>query len=214
MAIRTLYLRAAKYLRRHGLKASLQRLRREARNRFRFNRDVIFARDLLQGGLDDHPLSEEHRVERYDKSTGVPEGMLKRISEEYSEEIVKEYVSQRLEKGACLWCLVKDAEHMSYTWALSGRAMKPHYFPLGERDLHLFDGYTFPPFRGRGLNVVLLDHVLKHYRDRGFVRALLETHEWNAPVIKMVPKNGFVKIGLARKKVSGGKCRVTWWLDH
>lgn len=214
ISVRALYLRTAKYLRRHGLKALFQRLRREARNRFRYNRDIIYSRDLLRGGLDDHPLPEEYRVVEYDKSTGLPEKLIKRIGEEYSEEIVQNYVSQRLEKGACLWCLESDADHMSYSWALTGRAMKPYYFPLGERDLHLFDGYTFPPFRGRGLNVILLDHVLKRYRDLGFVRALLETHEWNVPVIKMVPKNGFVRIGLARKKIRRGKCRVTWWLDR
>lgn len=213
MPIRALYLRTAKYIRRHGLKPSVTRLWREARNKVRYNRDVIFWRDLLQGGFDGHPMPENCRVERYNQSSGVPERLIKRIGEEYSEELVQEYVRKRLEKGACLWCLMSDTEDMSYTWTLQGRSMKPYYFPLMERDLHLFDGLTFPPFRGKGLNCALLDYVLKHYRDEGFLRAYLETHEWNVAVIKMVPKNGFVRIGLARKKVRRGKCKVTWWYD-
>lgn len=211
MAIRAFYLRTATYLRRHGLKDTVKRLRREAQNQLRYNRDVLFCRDLLQGGFEGHPVPQGCRVERYDKNTGVPARLLKRIGEEYSEELLQAYVQNRLDKGASLWCLGNETEDMTYTWALTGRTMKPYYFPLVEDDLHLFDGFTFPPFRGRGLNAVLLDQVLKHYKDRGFVRAYLETHEWNSSVLKLVPKNGFVRIGLARKKVRRGRIRVTWW---
>ena len=214
MSIRAFYLRTAKYVRRHGLKPTVQRTWREARNQLRYNRDVLFCRDLLQGGFDGHPIPAGCRVERYDKKTGVSKRLLKRIGEEYSEELLQEYVQNRLDKGASLWCLGDEKDDMTYTWALTGRTMKPYYFPLVDEDLHLFDGFTFPPFRGRGLNAVLLDHVLKHYRDEGSLRAYLETHEWNTSVMKLVPKNGFVRIGLARKKLRRGRCKVTWWLDE
>lgn len=213
MSIRAFYLRTTKYVRRHGLKPAVQRIWREARNQLRYNRDVLFCRDLLRGGFDGHPVPEGCRVERYDKGTGVPQRLFKRIGEEYSEELLQEYVLNRLDKGASLWCLMNETEDMTYTWTLTGRTMKPYYFPLLDGDLHLFDGFTFPSFRGRGLNAVLLDHVLEHYRDEGFVRAYLETHEWNTSVLKLVPKNGFVRIGLARKKAKRGKCKVAWWLD-
>jgi GNAT superfamily N-acetyltransferase len=211
MAIRALYLRTVKYLQRHGLKSSVKRLWREARNKFRYNRDILFHRDMLLGGFESHPMPENCRVEKFDKDTGMPERLSKRIGQEYSEELLQEYVHNRFETGACLWCLMNDTEDMSYLWTLKGRAMKPYYFPLTQRDLYVFDGFTFPAFRGKGLNCVVLDFVLKHFRDEGFLRAYLETHEWNSAVIKMVPKNGFVRLGLARKKVHRGKVKVTWW---
>lgn len=211
MAIRALYLRSAKYLRRHGLKSSIKRLRREARNKIFYKRDVVFWLDLLQADLDGQAIPSNLRVERFDRRSGVPERLMNHMAEEYSEVLLKEYIQRRFAKGASLWCLRNETEDISYTWALTGQAMIPYYFPLTERDLHLFDGYTFPNFRGHGLNPVLLNHVLKYYRNEGFHRAYLETREWNTAVMRSVPKNGFIKIGLAKRRIRRGKCTVTWW---
>ena len=211
MAIRAFYLRTSKYLQRHGLKSSLQRIWRETRNKLRYNRDILFVRDLLQGGLESHPVPEGFRVEKYNKDTGMPDRLARRIGQEYSEELLRDYVGNRFSNGACLWSLMNEAEDVGYMWTLTGRAMKPHYFPLTPRDLYIFDGFTFPSLRGQGLLCALMDEVLMHYRDEGFHRAYLETHEWNSAVVKMVPKNGFVRLGLARKAIHRNKVKVTWW---
>ena len=212
MSIRKLYLRGGKYLQRHGLKSSAKRIWRETQNKVLYNRDVIYCCDLLQRELGGHAIPEDFRIERFEKISEVPERLLRRIAEYYSEEVLKEYIQKRFDKGACLWCLKNDEDDVGYTWTLTGRAMTPFYFfPLMERDVYLFDALIFPELRGRGLNSLLLEQILKYYKNEGFHRAYLETREWNTAVKNFLLKTKFVKIGLARIRFRRGKCKVTWW---
>jgi len=211
MSIRTHCLRAGKYLRRHGLKSSMKRIWREVQNRILYNREILYCQNLLHGEFECQAMPENFRIERYDERSEVPERLLKRIAEHYSEELMQDHIRKRFEKGARLWWLMNDTEDIGYTWTLEGRATEPYYFPLMKGDVYFFDALIFPSLRGRGLNSILLNHILKHYKSEGYHRAFLETAEWNTAVMKFMLKNDFVRIGLARKRFRRGKCKVTWW---
>jgi L-amino acid N-acyltransferase YncA len=212
MSVRTLYLRTAKYLQRHGLKSSVKRVWQEAQNRVLYNRNVFYCRDLLQGELESPALPENCRVERYETISEIPERLFRRIAEHHSEELILGYFQKRFEKGAHLWCLRSDTEDIGYLWSIEGRSMKPYYyFPLTARDVHLDDGFIFPPHRGHGMFYVLNMSLFNYYKNEGFHRVYQEVREWNTASIKSAAKNGFVRICLTRKKIRRGKCQVTWW---
>jgi GNAT superfamily N-acetyltransferase len=212
MSIKKLLLRAGKYLQQHGLKPSIRRLWREIINQLIYNRDVLYWRDLLQGEFDGYIMPENFRVDRFDMRSEIPNRLIQSIAEHYSEKLLESQIRKAFEKGASLWCLRNDTEDIGYTWSLPAQAMKPYFFPLMERDVYFFDVFIFPSHRGRGLNSVLMNHLLKHYKSKGFYRAYLETCEWNVPEMKSLAKNGFVRIGLARRRFRHGKCKVTWYI--
>ena len=212
MPVRRLSLRAASYLRAHGLKGSLKRVWREGKNQLLHRRLVIFRADLVDGEFDDHPMPDRFHVDRYDAATEVPEGLIRRTSEYYSEELLRENIDKRFGLGAALWVLRSDAEDLGYFWTIAGRTMQPQYFfPLEARDVHLDDALIFPPFRGRGLLPILTEEILRSHKREGFRRGYMEAAEWNAPMIKSVAKMGFTRIGLGRMKSRRGTYRVTWW---
>jgi GNAT superfamily N-acetyltransferase len=214
MSTRITYERAKNYIRRHSIISSINRIWRETKNRALFYRHVLYARDLLYGDFEGHPLPEGYRVENYEKISNIPVRLIKRITEHYSERILTEDIKNRYGNGACLWCLRNDTEDFGYTWSLVGRAMNPYYFPLLERDTYFFDVFIFPKCRGRGLNSVLMNYLLKYYKSRGCCRAFIETLEWNTAEMRSLAKNGFIKIGLASKRFHRGKCKVTWWYEE
>jgi GNAT superfamily N-acetyltransferase len=212
MFIKRPYLRASAYLRRHGLKSTVQRAWRELDIQLRRNRCVMFWMDLRRAELAPAALPEGFRVERHDSSSEVPERTFNRIAELYSEELMRGSARHRFDLGAHLWCLMNGTEEVGYIWTVEGRSMKASYFfPLQTRDIHFDDGLIFPPYRGRGLLGDLNRHILRCYKEEGYLRAFLEVHEWNASSIRSVVKTGFVKFGLARKRFRRGKCLVTWW---
>lgn len=211
MSLRKHYLRTEKYLRRHGLKSALKRSWREIQNRFFHNREVLYCQRLVPQKDEGPSVPEGFQIERYDRRTDVPDKCLRRIAEHYSEELMKEHLRRRFDLGARLWWLACGQEDIGYTWTLEGRATEPYYFPLMRDDVYLFDALVFPSLRGRGLNSILLNGILAHYRREGYHRALLETAEWNSPVTKFLLKSNFERIGLARKKFRRGKLKVTWW---
>jgi hypothetical protein len=212
MSIRTGYLRAAKYLQLHGLKPSLNRVWREAKIKLFQNRVVIYSLDLLHSEFDEFAMPENCRVEKYNKESEIPERLIKHIAEYYSEELLKDNIRKRFEKGAYLWCLRNDTEYIGYLWSIVGRTMKPYYFfPLTARDVHLNDGLIFPPHQGHGMFSLLNNHIFKHYKNEGFHWIYQEVAEWNNASMKSAVKHGFTRIGLARMRFSHGKSKVTWW---
>jgi hypothetical protein len=155
-------------------------MRQEVTNQLFHNRLVIYWLDLNRGEFGEYAVPENCRVERFDKNTGMPERLFKRIAEHYPEELQREYVQKRFDKGAYLWCLKNDTEDIGYLWSIEGRSMKPHYyFPLMARDLHLDDGFIFPAYRGQGMFSILNYHIFRHYRNEGFHRVYEEIAEWN-----------------------------------
>lgn len=211
MPIRSLYLRTGTYLRRHGLKSSIKRVWPEVRNRILRSRNVIYGLDLYWREFEEHAVPANCQIEKADTRAEMPEGLLKQIAEYYNEELLLDAIRKRYEMGARLWYLRSDAGYVGYTWSLTGRAMAPYFFPMMERDVFFFDVFVFPPYRGRGFNSVLMNHLLRHYKNDGFLRAYVDTLEWNSPEMRSLAKNGFVRIGLARKRFRRGKCKVTWW---
>lgn len=212
MSLRKQFLRAKKYLWRHGLNSALKRFWREVKNRLYYNREILYCQRLVSQKDQGPFLPEGFRIERYNHRADVPERFLQRIAEHYSEELMKEHLRRRFDMGAHLWWLTRGQEDIGYTWTLEGRTTEPYYFPLMRDDVYLFDALIFPSLRGRGLNSILLNGILAHYRSEGYHRALLETAEWNSPVTKFLRKSNFERIGLARKKFRRGKLKVTWWL--
>jgi len=210
MFIRTQYLRAGNYLRRHGLKSSAKRVFLEIKNRIFRNRLVLYARDLHGGEFEGHALPEDCRIERFYKRSEMPDRLYKRITEHSSEELLQKYIQKRFENGACLWCLRDDTEDIGYTWTLTNRAMKAFCLPPMGQDVYLMDTFVFPPHRGRGMSSILRNYVLKHYKSEGFCRAYSEAWEWNASIMKAMAKNGFVRVGMVRKRFRRGKGRWTF----
>jgi len=212
MFIKGFYLRAAAYLRGHGLKSTILRSFRELDIQFFHNRCVMYWMDLGRAEFEGPVLPADCRVERYDQRSEVPERLFKRIAGIYSDELLRGYFQHRFDRGAHLWCLMNETEDIGYIWTIEGRSMKPRYFfPLLARDVHFDDGLIFPSYRGQGLLNALNHHILMRYKNEGYSRAFLEVHEWNASSMRSVAKTGFVKFGLATKRFRRGKCLVTWW---
>lgn len=211
MSFRTFYLRAGKYVRQHGLSSSLERVWRAVKNLVLYNRDLLFCRDLIRGEFGDLDMPENFRIERFEERSEATRGLLKRLAEEYPEELLQENFEERFEKGAWLWCLRHYTEYVGYVWTLKGKTLKPWYFPLMKHDVYLFDALIFAQFRRRGLHSVLLNHVLRYYKSEGFDLAYLETREWNLAVVNLMSKHEFVRIGLAKRRLRRGKCKVKWW---
>jgi hypothetical protein len=70
---------------------------------------------------------------------------------------------------------------------------------LGAHDVHLFDFHIFPRYRGRGMNPLLVGHILRSLTAEGLKRAFIEAAEWNQAQLSSLGKTPFRQFGRARK---------------
>jgi hypothetical protein len=118
--------------------------------------------------------------------------------------------STRFDKGASVWFLKSGGEILGFIWSIRKKPVLPYFFPLSNNDVHLFDNEIFIDYRGKGLNGILVSHVLNGLREGGFHSAYIETAIWNTQEQKSLSKIKFEKIGLARKIVLWNKVYVIW----
>jgi len=97
-----------------------------------------------------------------------------------------------------------------YGWSLRGRTIERHYYRLGPDDVHLFDFYVFPQYRGRGLNPLLVTEILRNLAIERMDRAFIEAAEWNQAQLASLRKTPFHRLGRASKFTILQKTIIFW----
>ena len=115
-------------------------------------------------------------------------------------------LSERFARGASLWLFEIDNDLAAYGWTLRGDTIEPHFFPLGSNDVHLFDFFVFPEYRGRRLNPALVNDILSELaiESRYQGRAFIDAADWNTPQLHSLKRMSFHQLGCARKYELGG----------
>jgi GNAT superfamily N-acetyltransferase len=155
-------------------------------------------------------LPSGHSVERKRNEAEISSLDLQRYAELWNPVIAKANMRERFGRSASLWLLQSEGTLVGYGWTLGGGTIEPHFFRLGRRDVHLFDFYVAPAYRGRGLNPLLVNSVLCHLALEGCARAFIETPQWNHSQISSLKRTPFHFLGSATKWTLAGRATV-WW---
>jgi hypothetical protein len=199
------------YIKRHGIRMTVERLWLSFRRVLSGNRLVLFYCDLAdlhcaatgkkQTGWTVESRNSEKEISAADSSRIVNVG--------YADAVRKLQI-ERFARGARLWLLRVDGRIAAYGWTLKGDTIEPHFFPLGPQDVHLFDFFVFPEFRGQRLNCALVEHILSSLALEKRGRAFIEAAEWNTPQLRSLGRMPFRRLGIARKFCVGSRTFTIW----
>lgn len=200
--------RVVSYWKRHGASATVRRLGVSLRQATQ-NRLVIYACDLAT--LNRHSVDKQKlgSVERRAAMAELAPEELAQM-ESHWHGPVKGRWQQRFERQALLWLFKADGKIAGYGWTIVGHTIEPHYFPLSAGDVHLFDFFVFPEFRGRRINPCLVNNILAELALERKSRAFIEAAEWNSPQLSSLNRTDFKPIGKAWKRCLFGKTVVVW----
>jgi ribosomal protein S18 acetylase RimI-like enzyme len=212
MGISSRIARLATYYKRHGFRATAQRAALALRRAQFLNRQVIFYCDLANQASTYEALPGFLKVERKESYSELSPQDLREMVIFWNPKLAQRNIEERLGKGASLWLIKFEGRLAGYGWTLRGRTIAPHYFPLGRDDFHLFDFHVFPQYRGRGVNPLLVDHILHRLEAECLSRAFIEVAEWNSPQLSSLQKTRFCFLGQVRKITVLGRTIVCW--DH
>ena len=211
--VKTVYWKIRNYYKHYGAKRTAQRLKESVRRLLFSNRDVVFYMDLVDWSPKNAGCWGLHTVDRVTRESEFPETCLDRILEHLPPEVFVNHMNRRFGKGGSLWCLRNEKDLIGFLWVLIGDTMQPHYFPLIASDVHIFDGFILPQYRGQDKNALMMDLVMDRLKRMGLRRAYVETKEWNTPARRALEKMQFRALGFARQRFRKGRTVVTWWAD-
>lgn len=133
-----------------------------------------------------------------------------RILEVWHPSTVDRQLIDRFDAGSELWLAKVNGGLAGFGWTIQGRSIKPHFFPLQSGDVHLFDFFVFPEYRGRGINVALVMEILTKLGAENVKRALIECASWNDAQLRSLNKTAFRRFGMATKVTILGHSIVIW----
>jgi ribosomal protein S18 acetylase RimI-like enzyme len=205
--------RFAGYCRRHGFRATLRRAGLAVRRSLFSSQHVLFYCDLPGQTSPPAALPNFLKVERKESPAELTPQDLHEMTSFWNPKLAHRNIKQRFDQGASLW-LIKSYDRLAgYGWTLPGRTIEPHYFPLGQDDVHLFDFYVFSAYRGRGVNPLLVAEILHRLATDCGGRAFIEAAEWNEAQLSSLGKTPFCRLGSARKLTIFG-CTIVCWAEN
>jgi GNAT superfamily N-acetyltransferase len=204
--------RLTSYYKRHGLKSTLQRGKVFAARLFSPNRLVVFSYDLSKSEAvsSSRAWPNSLSVVRVTGQEQIDKQDWLQIIDFWDPKLSERNFSTRFREGASVWLIRSNGKLAGFGWTLTGRTIRPHFFPFGPNDVHLFDFLVFPEFRGKGINPLLVTHILEQLGKERRARAFIEAAEWNHAQLNSLAKTGFQMLGVARMRTILGRTFVEW----
>ena len=210
MSLPTLVSRFVVYYQRNGWRATTRRASIEARRNLFSNSKVILYCDLSEQRSLQADLPSSVTIERKRSKTELSGQDLQQIVNRWNPKLACRNIDERFGQGASLWLIKSKDELAGYGWTLKGHTIEPHYFLFGQNDVHLFDFYVLPQYRGQGMNPVLVTHILRNMAAEVGGRAFIEAAEWNRQQLSSLEKTPFRRLGRARKLTMFRHTIVCW----
>lgn len=202
--------RLVSYYQRHGFLRTGMKALRKCAAAIRPRPDILFYADLSAWNPPPCAPSTVCVLRCLSNPDQLDADQRRELNRNRGEAIVAHEFDERFPRGAQLWLICMHDRPAGFVWSIRGITVKPHYFALSQSDAHLFDNEVFHEYRGRGVNVRLIDGVLRELKLLGIMRAHIETKTDNCAEIRSLLKTPFMPYAIARKVNMGERVIVSW----
>jgi ribosomal protein S18 acetylase RimI-like enzyme len=210
MGIASSISRLGAYYRRNGVWGTIRRSGLSIKRALFSNRMVLFYCDLAKQTAAPATLPSSLRVERLRTYAELSRQDLQEMTSFWNPKEALRNIRERFDDGASLWLIKSGGNLAGYGWTLRGGTIEPHFYPLAQDDMHLFDFHVFPQYRGQGMNPFLVTHILGAIAGECGGRAFIEAAEWNEAQLSSLRKTPFRHMGWARKSPIFHRTVVSW----
>jgi hypothetical protein len=198
------------YYTRHGFQATIRRAGVALKRGLFASRMVVFYCDLPGRTVRPVNVPSSMRVDRLRSEAELSQAELQEITSFWNPKQARRNIEERFRKGASLWLIKSEDKVAGYGWTLQGCTIAEYYFPMGLKDVQLFDFYVFPKFRGRALHWLLTAYILQTLASEGAARAFADTGEWNQAQLASFKMTPFRRLGMVRSFTIFGHTFVSW----
>jgi GNAT superfamily N-acetyltransferase len=177
-----------------------------------YRKIIVFYVSLADDDIKDYQLPRELTVKRRCSEGELLSEEMEQLSSHWNSYGVFNENIARFKKGSSAWLLEEKEKVLAFQWTVRGKTIKPYLFPFTKDDAHIFDCYVFPEYRGKKLNSMLTNYLLRELRKEGVLRVFWEVHEWNRSELKSVPKIdiAYREVGTAKKYRIFNKELILW----
>ena len=105
------------------------------------------------------------------------------------------YFASYIEQGMQVFFFDIDSKVVAYTWVATqdvyDRFLWKYLFRVSPGEFFHFAGYVIPERRGSPVALIVIQHMLEHYREREFIHAKTTISSTNEPSYRFCRKMGY-----------------------
>lgn len=172
---------------------------------------IIYYLDFVKLNTNEFNLPEGYELVRINDINQISDIHMQKIQNYIGNKYLINQLKSRLNlKGTILWFYIINKELVGFVWTIQGNYVAPYYIPILENDVVLFDVDVFPEYRGKGINPIFTNYILKKLKEIEIVRAFVTVAIWNKSSIRTLEKTDFKKFAVVRKLYTFG-INITFW---
>lgn len=110
--------------------------------------------------------------------------------------IDKKILCQRLDRGDNICVAYRNSDILSYCWITFNQILVDEIqmtLKIKDHEVYLYDAYTKPEHRGKGLYPAILTNLLSYSKQKDFSRALIFVRKGNKASHSGIIKAGFIQ---------------------
>lgn len=154
---------------------------------------------------------DQFRVDRYERSRDIPSDVRESMYEHRGGMALVEPVFNRLfHYGAHLWVAMLDNSMVGSIWTIRGGIRRKLEIPIPQEDVFLIASEIYPEFRGKRLNVFMMNWIIRDLVRRGERRFYIASEAGNTAQISSLSRSMFKPFCRVRRLELLGR-RVTIW---
>lgn len=186
----SVFQRIALFYMRHGLLSTVKRIFTALNRSFYLGRMILYSCPMPYKGVGQSDIANQVKFERTTKAV-LSKGDYVTVLDTGSIDERSRDLANRFELGSELWLAKVSGRVAGFGWTIVGKTVLPHYFALEANEVHLFDFHVFPEFRGRGINIALIENILTTLSAQPLSCAHIECAAWNHSMIRSLSKTPF-----------------------
>ena len=197
------------FYRRRGLLATIKRFFTALYRSFYLGRMILYSCPMPSEGIG---LSDKANKVDFERATSAHLSKDDYVTVLYIGSIEERSrdIANRFELGSELWLAKVNGRVAGFGWTLVGKTVSPHYFTLGANEVHFFDFHVFQEFRGRGINIALIDKILTTLSTQPLSCAHIECAAWNTAQIRSLSKTPFHRQAEVIRIPFLGRSAIIW----
>lgn len=201
--------RIALFYRRRGLLSTIKRFFTALYRSFYLGRMIVYSCPIPSEGISLSDKANKIDFERATKAHLSKDDYVTILDIGNIEQRSRD-IANRFELGSELWLAKVNGRVAGFGWTLVGKTVSPHYFTLGANEVHFFDFHVFPEFRGRGINIALIEKILTTLSTQPLSRAHIECAAWNHAQIRSLSKTPFRRQAEVIRITFLGRSAIIW----
>lgn len=195
-----MFIKILRYFRENGFKAVLLKTSHKIYYSLMPAWNFLYYMDLMNADDCKEQEGTGYKIVNRDSESSLEPEESAALQSHLGPDVYKKQTDMRFDQHYSRLWLAKDGSRvLGFAWTVIQNTVEPFYWPLTEKDVHIYHVMVFPENRGKGIAGQILKKIISAYKQEDCQRIYVEVLTSNHSSNRLMCKSGFRVYGVGRR---------------